>query len=285
MPKIPLFCLLLLSLILSSVPLPASAAEEHHHHAQSTPPKEDAAEVGLNERLGAKIPLDLVFRDEAGRPAPLRQLVTGPTLVLPVYYSCTNVCNFLQWGVAGVLPAIAAVPGRDYRVLSVSIDDRDGAERAAHARMMYLMGMKKQLPPEAWRFLTGDAATIRRLTDAAGYSFKRRGEEMVHPVASFVVAGDGTIVRYLYGTSFLPKDLALAFAEAREGKAGATIRTMVKYCFSFDPVSKSYEFNLLRVSATVVIACTGSFLAYLIFGGRRRKRTASGIEGEHLSKG
>jgi protein SCO1/2 len=88
-------------------------------------------------------------------------------------------------------------------------------------------------------------------------------------VASFIIAGDGTIVRYLYGTTFLPKDLTLALIEAQEGKVGTTIRKMVGYCFTFDPVGKTYVFNLLRVSATVVILCTGGFLSYLLLTGRK----------------
>jgi protein SCO1/2 len=96
-------------------------------------------------------------------------------------------------------------------------------------------------------------------------------------VASFVVAGDGKIVRYLYGTSFLSKDLTLALVEAGQGKTGATIRKMVSYCFTFDPAQKSYQFNLLRVSATVVILCCGSFFSFLaLTGGKRSKRKGSG---------
>ena len=44
---------------------------------------------------------------------------------------------------------------------------------------------------------------------------------------------------------------------------GISIRKVVGYCFSFDPVAKTYVFNLLRVSATVVILCTGGFLVFL----------------------
>ena len=131
--------------------------------------------------------------------------------------------------------------------------------------------MNTPFPEDGWRFLTGDARDIRRLTDAAGYRFARKGRDFIHPVASFVVARDGTIVRYLYGTTFLPKDLTLALLEARDGKVGVTIRKVVGYCFTFDPEGKTYVFNLLRVSATVVIAGAAAFLAFLLLTGRRHK--------------
>ena len=225
--------------------------------------------VGLTERLGARIPLDLTFRDETGRKLRLSELVTGPTIILPVYYSCTNVCNYMQEGLARVLPEIKLVPGKDYRVLSFSFDERETPERAARSKRMYETVMRGKFPAGNWTFLTGDAASIRKLTDAAGFQVRRQGNDFMHPVASFVVAGDGMIVRYLYGTQFLAKDVTLALIEARQGRVGATFSKMVSYCFSFDPKSKSYEFNLLRVSATVIIAGVLAFAAFLVFGGKK----------------
>jgi protein SCO1/2 len=138
--------------------------------------------------------------------------------------------------------------------------------------------MKVPFPQDGWRFLTGDLKNIRMLTDSAGFRFERKGRDFIHPVASFVVAGDGTIVRYLYGTEFLPKDLSLAFLEAREGKVGETVRKVVGFCFSFDPEKKSYVFNLLRVTATAVFLTAGGFLVFLIRGGKNRRKDKTGIE-------
>ncbi len=226
--------------------------------------------VGLNERLGAKIPLDVIFRDEAGKPVRLSELVTGPTIILPVYFGCTNVCYNLQWGLAQVLPKIRSRPGEEYRVISVSFDERDTPELAAKFKRVYLSAMHAPFPEHGWRFLTGDTAGIKRLTEAVGFSFQRRGRDFLHPVASIVISGDGTITRYLYGATFLPKDLSLALIEAREGRGGTAIRKVMEYCFSYDLQQKTYVFNLLRVSATVVILCTGGFLAFLILTGRKR---------------
>jgi len=237
---------------------------------------EGATQVGVDERLGGKLPLELTFRDETGRTVRLGDLITGPTIILPVYYGCTNVCNYMQGGLARVLPEIKKRPGTDYRVLSISIDETEGPELAAKYQKMYLSSIKTSVPPGAWHFLTGDAASIKKLTDAAGYRFQRRGRDFMHPVASFVVAGDGMIVRYLYGTSFLAKDLTLALVEARQGRVGTTIRKVVGYCFSFDPASKSYEFNLLRVSATAILLCCGSFFAFLVLTGKKGKRKPVG---------
>ena len=260
-------------LILALLPAVATAHLEAPRAVPSGPAapqsREEATQVGVDERLGARLPLDLSFRDETGRLVRLRELITGPTIILPVYYGCTNICNYLQGGMARTLPEINRRPGTDYRVLSISIDETETPELAARYQRMYLSALRRPFPPGAWHFLTGDAASIRALTDAAGYRFQRRGRDFMHPVASFVVTGDGMIVRYLYGTSFLAKDLTLALVEAHEGRVGTTIRKVVGYCFNFDPASKSYEFNLLRVSATAVLLCCGGFFAYLVLTGKR----------------
>ena len=73
-----------------------------------------------------------------------------------------------------------------------------------------------------------------------------------------------------------PSTETLALIEARQGRVGTTIRKVVGYCFSFDPASKSYEFNLLRVSATVVLLCCGGFFGFLVLTGKKGKRNPVG---------
>jgi protein SCO1/2 len=235
----------------------------------------DETFVGVNEQLGTKIPLDAMFTDEAGKAVRLGDLITGPTILLPVYFTCSNVCYNLQWGLAQVLPRIKSRPKENYRVISISFDENDPPQLAAKFKRAYLTAMHAPFPEDGWRFLTGDVANIRKFTSAAGYGFQRKGRDFLHPSVSLIVTGDGTIVRYLYGTTFLPKDLTLALIEARDGTSGTTIRKIVDYCFVFDPEQKTYAFNLLRVSATIVILCTGSFLAFLIMTGRKRNQHIS----------
>lgn len=256
---------LIVGMLLAVVLLNITAVTAHADTA-------DQAFVGVNEQLGSKIPLDISFTDETGKTVRLGDLITGPTILLPVYYNCSNVCYNLQWGLAQVLPKIKSRPGVNYRVISISFDENDPPQLAAKFKRVYLTSMHAPFPEDGWRFLTGDAAQIKKFTSAAGYGFQRKGRDFLHPSVSLIVTGDGTIVRYLYGTAFLHKDLALALIEARDGTSGTTIRKIVDYCFIFDPEQKTYAFNLLRVSATVVIVSTGSFLAFLIVTGRKRKK-------------
>jgi protein SCO1/2 len=259
----PLSILLLCLVLLHPTLLGAHTGEESTQNEQT-----EAS--GLDEHLGARIPLGLTFRDEKGKTVRLGELITGPTLIVPVYYHCTNVCNLQQSYVAGALTSLAMRPGKEYRVISVSFDEHETPELAAKNKQMYLASMNPTFPADGWHFLTGDRNAIRSLTDAVGFRFERRGNDFIHPVVSLVVARDGAIVRYLYGVTILPKDLALALVEAERGKTGPSIRKLVQYCYTYDPVGKTYVFNLLRISAAVVILVAGGFLVFLIFSGRKR---------------
>ncbi len=274
--------LTVLTVLLSILVLPGSslAKEAMDHagmkmeggHQHTEMPKEDPG-VGLEEKIGASIPLSLTFKDETGQSVTLGQLVNGPTIIAPIYYRCPNVCNFLQADLARVLPDIRRQPGKDYQVVSISFDETETPELAAKSKKMYFQAMKGEFPTDAWHFLTGDIDTIMQLTGSAGYRFRKMHDgQFLHPVVVFVVDTNGTIVRYLHGTRFLPKDITLALVEASEGRLGTTIQKMVQFCFSYDAENKTYVFNLLRVSGTAVLLTAGAFLAFLLLGGKKKKR-------------
>lgn len=246
-------------------------------HVQETTPGGQHKPVNappnfLDERLGDYIPLDTYFNDSNGNRVKLASLIDRPTLVVPVYYRCRNVCNLLLGSLAELIPQIKLTPGKDYRIVSISIDAEETPAIAAHSKATFMTAMNHKFPPEDWSFLTGDAKNIRLVTDSAGYRFQKKGEDFLHPVAAFVVSDKGKIVRYLNGYRFVPLDLTMALIEASEGRVGSPVHQALQFCFSYDPVGRRYTFNLLRVSATVILLTLGSFLLYLIFGGRKKKK-------------
>ncbi|WP_321366112.1 SCO family protein [uncultured Desulfuromusa sp.] len=228
--------------------------------------------VELVERLGEKIPLQLDFIDSTGAVVTLDQLVDRPTLIVPVFYDCRNVCNMLLGRLSAVLPEIKMKPGEDYNVVTFSFDPLETSAMAAHSKQTFLTAMQVPYPRQAWRFVTGTQENILQLTDAAGYFFKKEGDEFLHPITAFVVTEDGTIVRYLPGQRFSAIDLSMALFEASEGRIGKPIRQALQFCFSYDPEGRRYVFNLMRVSGTVILLTLGSFLLFLILSGRKKKK-------------
>lgn len=233
--------------------------------------KQDGTPVaGVDEKLGTIIPEGIMLRDEAGNLVDARSLMTVPTLVAPVYYSCPTVCNMLQSSIARVLPALNMKAGTEYRVLSVSFDELDTAELASHKKKNYLAAVGGDYPPDGWRFLTADLPNVQRFMDAIGFRFTRQGRDFVHPVVLVAVSPEGRITRYLYGNGFLPFDVTMALHEAAEEKVGLSLRRAVSYCFTYDPKGRKYVFDVMKVAGVVILFGAGVLLFVLLRGGRRR---------------
>jgi len=220
--------------------------------------------IGIDERLGAKVPLDLTFLDAAGKPVRLGDLAKQPILLSLVYYSCPNVCPRIMSSLAQVLGKIPPASGQDFSVVTISFDEKDTPSSASAKKKNYLKAIGKPYPPEALRFLTGDRETIRRLTEAVGFHFERSGDAFEHPAALVVLSPEGKVIRYLYGLTYLPFDIKMAVNEALAGRPGPTIRRALLYCFSYDPAGRTYVFNLLKVSGTVTLFFAVVILAFLL---------------------
>jgi len=251
-------CLLLTGAIFFHGPLYAHIEES-----------KDISGIGIDEKLGQFVPLDLTFRDEGGNLVTLKQLIQTPIILTPVYLHCPNVCSLLLQNLADVLNRLPAESDKEYRVISVSFDETEKPDLALEKKKTYLKMIQKPFPESAWRFLTGDKENIRKLTDAVGFHFKRVGEDFEHPVVIIILASDGKITRYMYGTDPLPFDLKIALVEASQGRIGPTIAKVVRFCFSYDPKADKLVFNTLKVTGTVTLIFALSFIVFLLFKGKR----------------
>jgi len=135
-------------------------------------------------------------------------------------------------------PQLNLIPGKDYQILSVSFDERDTIQVAKEKKANYMMALNNSFPPEYWRFLTGDQNNIKKIMDAIGFKFRREGNDFIHGVVVVVVSPDGKIIRYIYGTRILPFDITMAITEAQKGLPGLSVKRVLNYCFSYDPVGK-----------------------------------------------
>jgi protein SCO1/2 len=156
-------------------------------------------------------------------------------------------------------------------VISVSFDETEKPDLALQKKNIYLKMIQRPFPENAWRFLTGNKENIRRLTDAVGFHFKRVGQDFEHPVALIILAPDGKIVRYMYGADPLPFDLKMAVVEASQGKSGPAISKVVRFCFSYDPKANKLVLNTLKVTGTVTLILALSFVAFLLFKGKKQR--------------
>lgn len=235
-----------------------------------------SAPLGFEERLGQSTAMDAVFTGEDGAPVRIGDLVDRPVLLNFVYYRCKNECTALLVGIAQALHGVDAVPGEAYRVVTVSVNSAEGPADALEKKSIALASIEKPFPPSAWRFLVGKDDQIDKLADSVGLSYVKRGEDFDHPLGIVVLSPKGKIIRYMTGTDFLPIDVSMSLLEASAGVAKPTIAKLLRFCISYNPESRQFGFNVLRVSAVVISVLVGGFALFLVLSGMKRRRRAQG---------
>ncbi len=232
-------------------------------------------ETGIDEKLGQYIPPDLTFIDEKGSEITSKDLFTRPVILSLIYYNCRHICPELLTGLTEALDAMDLEEGKDFSLVTLSFDETDTPALAMKTKVNYARLLKKEPRTDTWKFLTGDTENIVRLTRAAGFGFKREKDGFTHPSSLIILSPEGKITRYLYGTTFLPRDLAMAVYEASEGRPGKSVGKLLLYCFSYDPEGRTYVFNILKVTGTVTILFAIMFIVYLNVSNRafRNKRS------------
>jgi protein SCO1 len=232
--------------------------------------EQPAPKVGIQEKLGQAIPMNMEFYDENGQLVTLKSLINKPTIFTFVYFRCPGICTPLLNELVRIVDKTDLVLGKDYQIISVSFDHRETPEMAAGKKDNYIGSIKKQVDPNGWRFLTGDSLSIRQLTDGAGFYFMRNGNDFIHAGALIIVSPEGKITRYINGIQFLPFDVKMAVYEASTGKVGPTIAKLLNFCFSYNPEGHTYTLNFVRISGVVIVGFVGVFVFVFIVRPRKK---------------
>lgn len=234
--------------------------------------------VGVDEKLGRKIDLDLSFIAEDGYPHKLSEYFAKgrPVILNLVYYSCPMLCNLVLNGQVDVLRQLPWTPGKEFEVLTISIDPTENFGLARNKKAAYLASYDREAP--GWHFLTDNEGNVRKLAGQVGfkYKFDRTIGQYAHAAAILVLTPQGMVSRYLYGVKFKSLDLRLALTEAAEEKFGITSK-LILYCFHYDPESRSYvpvARNLMRGGGALMLLAFGLILVRL--WRRDRKTYGSG---------
>jgi protein SCO1 len=225
-------------------------------------------DIGIVERLGDTIPLDLAFNNENGESVTLRQLINKPTIMCFVYFDCPNLCSPLMNGVAEVVSKTDMELGTDYQVITISFNTSDTPEDAREKKVNFVTKISKEHQKD-WMYLTGTQENISGITNSVGYKFKPQGLDFAHPSAIVIVSPSGKITRYLYGLTYLPFDVKMAIIEAQKGIARPSINKVMEFCFGYNPASKTYTLQVTRIFGVLILIIAISVLSVLFLKSRR----------------
>jgi protein SCO1 len=236
----------------------------------STPPQLPG-KVGIAQHLNAKLPLDLIVRDEAGRIHRLGEFFKSgrPVLLNFVYYRCPMLCSVVLEDLTSALTELKFDAGKEFDVITVSIDPRDMPEKAAAKKEMIVKRYGRPSAWEGWHFLTANESAIHRLTNTVGfeYAYDLKTDQFAHGTTLLVITPDGRVSRYLNGFEYKPRDIRLGLVEASQGKIGTVSDTLLLLCFHYDPVTGKYSqtvMNIVRAGGVATVLSLAGFIFIML---------------------
>ncbi|MCH8567581.1 MAG: SCO family protein [Balneolales bacterium] len=238
-------------------------------------------ELTIREKLGETIPADIRLVNEQGETVLLSELFESnkPVILNLIYFQCPSMCSLILNGVADAVEDLRWDLGREYQIITVSIDPDEDYQLAADVKHGYISRLNRSGNAEDnWHFLTGEQDQIDRLIEAVGMPFKwsEQAQEFLHGSAIMFVSPEMKITRYLYGVQYRELDVRNALFDAAGGRVGSTIERIALFCFTYDPDSRSYvpyAMNIMKVSGVVILLGLGIFLG--IFWLKERKKSNS----------
>lgn len=275
------------------------------------PPTYKASSVNVEERLGARVPLDARFRTLDGAVTTLGEVLRGelPTILTFNYADCPMLCNLQLNGLMAALPKVAEpgpAPaagkaqkdqkdqggdvafriGAQFRIVTISLEPNESPERLARMRDRYLSRLpeaQREAARAGWTFLVaaapGEAASIRRVADTVGFAYvfvAERGE-WAHPASLIFLSTTGTVTRYVHGIEFAPEVLRESIFKAGLAEP-ATAVGFLNRCYHFDPAASDHSgiaVVALRLGAAGVVVLLLAGLGTLHLVRRSRARSPS----------
>jgi protein SCO1 len=246
------------------------------------PPPGDAAgdrpgllsQVRIDQRLNHQVPLDLPFVDDHGRDVRLGQYFgTRPVILALVYYECPMLCTQVLNGLVTALGVMSFDVGREFDVVAVSINPREGPGLASQKKSAYLDRYGRAHTADGWHFLTGTEESIAALADAVGfrYAYDDAIKQYAHGAGIELLTPKGVVSKYFYGIEFSSRDLRLGIIEASDERIGTPIDDFLLFCYHYDPATGKYGAAVLRLVRLGAIATVLVFLSFLAVSLRRER--------------
>jgi protein SCO1/2 len=232
------------------------------------------SQIGIDQRLNHQVPLDLPFVDESGRDVRLRDYFgKRPVLLALVYYECPMLCTQVLNGVVSALGTLKFDVGREFDVIAVSINPKEGPGLASQKKAAYLERYGRPQTAAGWHFLTGRDEHIKRLASAVGfrYAYDEEIGQYAHGAGVEVLTPKGTISRYFYGIEYSPRDLRFGLIEASEERIGNAVDDMLLLCYHYDPATGKYGATVIGMVRIGAVATIVAFLTFLFVSLRRER--------------
>ncbi len=246
----------------------------------SATPPQLPGRVSFDQKMGARVPMDLMFRDETGGIVRLGQLFRGKPVILNfMYYRCPMLCSMVMEGETSSLTELKFDVGREFDVITVSIDPRDMPADAAKQKEKWIKRYGRfSTTSSGWHFLTGHESAVKALANTVGfhYAYDMRMDQFAHATGLMVLTPGGLVSRYLYGFEFKPRDLKLALMEASASRIGTMTDQLLLLCYHYEPATGKYSrnaMNFVRAGGAATVLGLAGFIFVMV---RRERHVGAG---------
>jgi len=186
-----------------------------------------------------------------------------------VYYNCPMLCTQVLNGMERSLKDVPMDIGKQFSVVTVSIDPTERPTLASAKRALYTGLYGRPEATQGWHFLTGDEPQIKQLANAVGfrYAYDPASKQFAHASAIMILTPEGKISRYLYGIQYATRDLRLGLVEASEGKIGTPVDQILLFCYHYDPMTGKYGAiiqNVTKVLGSATMLGLGALVFFLM---------------------
>jgi protein SCO1/2 len=287
----------LIAALASAVPAAGTAAVAVAQSGANPGLPRQAVGIGIEEKLGEAVPLDLGFTDSTGKPVMLRDFFAkGRPVVLTFNYSnCPILCHLQLDGFVKALKDLDWTAGREFEIVTIGLDPKEGPVRADQTKKRHLQGYfradaeSRAAAERGWHFLLGSENNIRAAADACGfkYVYDEESKEYRHPSALLMLTPEGKVARYLYpagGLVFETDTVRKGLIEAADGKIGspteqALLNSLLMFCYHYDAEKGVYTKDakaIMKLAGLATVGLLGLTLLVLWVLDWRRGRAAAG---------
>jgi protein SCO1 len=232
------------------------------------------SKVTISQNLNHQIPLDGQFVDETGKSVRLGDYFGGkrPVILTLVYYQCKVLCPEEMNGLTGALEMVDLKPGKDFEIVTVSIDPTDTPAEAASEKRTYLKRYGHPETADGWHYLTGQQPAINALAKAMGISYVRvpgpdgRLAQFAHASSIQIITPEGKMAQYYLGVEYSPKDLRLGLVEASHNQIGSIVDNILTYCYHYDPLLNKHSLVVARIvqlGGVITVLSLGSYMTIM----------------------
>ena len=222
--------------------------------------------VGIDQKMGAQMPLNLPFVDASGHNVKLGQYFgSKPVILALVYYSCPSLCTMILDGLVRSIKELNLTAGKDFEVVVVSFDPRETTEMAAAKKAVYVRQYHHPGAENGFHFLTADEGASRSLAESVGFHFvfDPMSNQYAHPSAIMLLTPQGRVARYFYGIDYPVRDMRFGLEDASGGKISSPVDAVLLYCYHYDPANGKYGLvimNALRIGGGLTLALLVGFM-------------------------